>query len=57
MAATPGSYESLSIVARTAFAASRIGAVREPFGTFAPVACLVVTVHFFSVAPRSRHKM
>jgi hypothetical protein len=25
----------LSIVVRTAFAASRIGAVREPFGTFA----------------------
>ena len=55
--ALDGDHESLSIVARTACAAFRMGAVREPFGTFAPVACLVVTVHCFAVAPCARHRM
>jgi hypothetical protein len=55
--ALDGDHESLSIVARTACAAFRMGVVREPFGTFAPVECLVVTVYCFAVAPCTRQRM
>lgn len=50
-------HESLLIVVRTACAASRAEAVRDPLGTFAPVACRVVTVHCFCVTPCSRQRM